>query len=163
MQEFRIYISSAVFALFASGIAFMLMPKGKIPRYVRIAASICILLLLISPIFKLSSTYKDIVFEADTYLPEHYIELEELHRKQRIDITKENFSASVSDILLKNGITPQLVHIYVTAQDDEISLCGISVLLSSSTTAPERTKVKRIITEVFGIEPSIELERKANE
>ena len=159
MQEFRIYISAIVFATFASGILFMLIPKGRVPKYIRMTASISLLLLLISPIFKLSKNYKDIVSQADIDLPNNYIELEEIQRKQYIEVTKEKFSASVEDILIKNGITPISVHIYVTAEGEEIILYGISILLSSSTTAPEVSKAKRVITEVFALEPSIELER----
>lgn len=135
------------------------MPKGKVPKHIRMIVSISLLILLISPIFKFSGDFEKVVSSAETDSPPHYVELEEIQRKQRIELAEKNFSASVSDILNKNGITPKSVHIYISEQDEEIMLYGISISLSETTTAAKKNKTERIITEIFGIEPSIKLER----
>ncbi|MBR5942763.1 MAG: hypothetical protein IKZ81_05405, partial [Clostridia bacterium] len=59
----------------------------------------------------------------------------------------------------RNGIIPADVNIYVTEEDGDLKLYDIAVKLRSDATAAERSKTIRVVTEVFGIEPSIDIER----
>lgn len=159
MDELRIYTTGIIFSVLAAGIAFMLLPKKSLANPVRLAAAAAVLIALLTPLFKLSDNYRDIVSSADADLPSGYVELEDVQRVQTTQLARERFSESVNDILLKNGITPQLVHIYVSAEGDDIRITDIAVTLSETTTASEKLKTENVITEVFGIQPSITISR----
>lgn len=159
MDEFRIYATGVVMAILAAGAVFMLLPSKRVAKPARIAAALAVLLVLTAPLLKLSGDYREIVFSADTDLPEHYYDLEETQRKQRVELARERFADSVCDMLEKNGIIPAGVNIYVTEEDGELKLADIRIRLSADATATVRSKAMRIVTEVYGIEPAIEIER----
>ena len=159
MEELRIYAAGVIFSVLAAGAVFLLLPAKRVSKPARIAAAVAVLLVLVTPLLKLSSDYRDIIASADTDLPEHYSDLAETQRKQRTELARERFSESVRDILERNGIIPADVNIYVTEEDGDLKLYDIAVKLRSDATAAERSKTMRVVTEVFGIEPSINIER----
>ena len=159
MDEFRVYATGVVFAVLAAGAVFMLLPAKRVAKPARIAAALAVLLVIAAPLLKLSKDYREIISSADTDLPEHYSDLAETQRKQRTELARERFSASVRDTLEKNGIIPSDVNIYVTEEGGELKLYDIAFTLGSDATAAEKIKAMRIVTEVYGIEPSVDTER----
>lgn len=159
MEEFRIYAIGAVLSVFAAGAVFLLLPSKRVAKPARIAAAVAVLLTLTAPLLKLSSRYRDIIASADTDLPEHYHDVAEIQRKQRTELARERFSESVRDILERNGIIPAAVNIYVTEERGELKLYDVALTLPRDATAQQRSKAMRVVTEVFGIEPSVETER----
>ena len=159
MEELRVYASGVLYSLLAAGAVLLLLPAKRVAKPARIAAAVAVLLVMTAPLLKLSGEYRDIIAAADTDLPEHYSDLAETQRKQRTELARERFSASVSDILERNGIIPADVNIYVTEEGGELKLYDIALTLKSDVTAADRSKAMRVVTEVFGIEPSVEIER----
>ena len=159
MEEFRVYVTGVVLSLFAAGAVLLLLPSKRVAKPVRIAAAVTVLLVLTAPLLKLSSRYREIIASADTDLPEHYHDVAETQRKQRTELARERFSESVRDILERNGIIPAAVNIYVTEEQGELKLYDIALTLPRDVTAQQRSKAMRVVTEVFGIEPSVETER----
>ena len=159
MQEFRIYATGVVFSVLAAGAVFLLLPAKRVAKPARIAAAVAVILVLTAPLLKLSGDYRDIISEADVDLPSHYQDLAETQRKQRTELARERFSQSVRDILEKNGISPSDVNIYVTEKNGELEIRDIALKLRPDVTAAGRSKAIRVVTEVFGIEPSVEIER----
>ena len=159
MDEFRIYATGVVFAVLAAGAVFMLLPSKRIAKPARIAAALAVLLVIAAPLLKVSADYRDIIASADTDLPEHYTDIAETQRKQRTELARERFCGSVRDILERNGIIPSDVNIYVTEVSGELKLYDIALTLGAETTPADKNKAMRIVTEAFGIEPAIEIER----
>lgn len=159
MDEFRVYATGVVMAVFAAGAVFILLPSKRVSKPARIAAALAVLLVTAAPLLKLSADYREIIASADTDLPEHCCDLAETQRKQRVELARERFADSVRDTLEKNGIIPAGVNIYVTEEDGELRLYDVALRLSADTTAAVRNKAARIVTEVYGVEPSIEIER----
>ncbi|MBQ9557454.1 MAG: stage III sporulation protein AF [Clostridia bacterium] len=159
MDEFRIYATGVIFSVLAAGAVFLLLPAKRVAKPARIAAAVAVLLVLTAPLLKLSGDYRDIIAEADTDLPSHYEDLAETQRKQRTELARERFSQSVRDILERNGISPSDVNIYVTEKDGELIIYDVALTLRPDATAAERSKATRIVTEVFGVEPSVGIER----
>ena len=159
MDEFRIYATVVIFSVLAAGAVFLLLPAKRVAKPARIAAAVAVLLVLTAPLLKLSGDYHDIIAEADTDLPSRYEDLAETQRKQRTELARERFSQSVRDILERNGISPSDVNIYVTEKDGELIIYDVALTLRPDVTAAERSKATRIVTEVFGVEPSVGTER----
>lgn len=159
MDEFRVYATGVVLSVLAAGVVFLLLPSKRVAKPARIAAALAVLLVMAAPLLKLSADYRDVIASADADLPEHYTDLAETQRKQRTELARERFSDSVRDVLEKNGIFPSDVNIYVTEEGGELRLYDVALKLPSNATAADRSKAMRIVTEVFGIEPAVEIER----
>lgn len=159
MEEFRIYAAGVIFSALAAGVVFILLPSKRVAKPVRIAASVAVLTVMLAPLLKISHDFDSISANAEITPPEYYSELKTTQKAQQTEVIKDNFSASVKEILASNGIIPSDVHIYVTEENESTVLYDIGVTLGADATAADRNKTKRIVTEVFGIEPSIETER----
>ena len=156
MESLRSYVVSVICCVLASGLIYMILPQsGRMAAAVRMTAATAVLVLLLTPVLKLSVNYRDIIEKTKTDTSPGYVELEEVQFNQTVEIARERFTKSVTDILEQNGITPKLVHIYVNTTDEKISISEIAVELESDATIAEKTKTERVITQVFGIEPII--------
>lgn len=159
MDAFRIYAAGVIFSVLAAGAVFMLLPAKRTSKPVRIALSVAVLTVMLAPLLKISGDFDSVSAEGEITPTEHYSELQKTQKAQRTEVVKDNFSASVKEILASNGIIPSDVHIYVTEENESTVLYDIGIVLGADATASEISKTKRIVTEVFGIEPSLGTER----